>query len=1233
MKLKQLLLALIALIGLGTVSAQQPYSGCWHPDFIKDWTPEKDVDAKFNKSSIPLQKRFKDLTVKANQYQFYDGQVAACLTMNPSASTTPSQGANNFIGYNPTYWQYMDLLIWWGGSAGEGIILPPSAPVIDAAHLSGVKVLGQVFFPPGAFGGQVAWVKQMLTKEGSEFPYAKKMYEIAKYYGFDGWFINEETGGASKAEWTDFVKYYLDYAKADGDTNQEIQWYDMGTSIGSLMDMMKLDRTSYFLNYGSPSTSNITSQTNALLAAGLTQEEVFRTAYFGVEQAQGGIGGNASYFKNLFPNNGHKGSIDIFNPEEGIWKKPVESLLGTPNASGEQAYTAMNTVFRNEARFWTNLQNDPSNTTSRNASSWPGLANAMMERTTISSLPFITTFSAGLGKARYVNGESKGTQDWYHRGMQTIMPTWRWWFDSNQAASNALTFDLNWDDAYNIGTSVKVTGKLAPGATNTLRLYKTQLPIKAGDKFQLVYKTSVQGSINLKMGVAENSNAFTSFELTETATSNGWTIAEVDLSSLAGKTVSIVALGFDAKGNTVTDYAASLGQLGIYPSGYSPATTSVTNLKVENKLAEDGGDIRLVWDRPTSNDLHHFNIYMDKNGGKQLVGQTRGEGFYIPKFARNSATDLGVKIYISTVNKRMEEGSLQMIESLYPALTKPMVKLKASKTLVKKDEEVTVTATATNFPTAYTWDVPANATLVKQENNTATFKFSKEGFYNVKVSVANTVGATEYQVEELINVSETTTLDLVSVGKKIHAVSGFLPPEGPEWLIDGVQVPGNVRNKWCIGGSKEHWVIIDLQQSYDLYSFSFFDCGNKENSSDNVKFYKVYTATNIDENNEGNWTLVLDEVNRPEDTKVDFVKPTTGRYVKFVPYDPETPITIRIWEFEAYGIKAALKPDIDNITVDKSFVKTNEEVTFEASVANAPTTYTWSVTPAESATLVSQTANKATFKFGREGVYSVTLKAENALGTTSYTKEDLVEVSDTKEFEIISVGKKIHSFSSSTAAETPNYLIDGTTAPTELGEKWCALGNNNYWVIVDLEKIYENVARFKFYDCNSLEAYENVGFYRISVATDIDAQGAGDWKLVVDAKNKSNLNIKDDITEATAGRYVKFEVYKPNVSDFTIRIFEFEVYNLSTLSGIDNNQKDNDISVYPNPVNAGDNIHVEGENLKSISLISLQGTLLLQQNNFEGGRNSVSTAGLSAGTYILRVVAESGVKSVKVIVK
>lgn len=84
--------------------------------------------------------------MKANQTQFYGGEIANATILFPMCSLCPSQGADNFIGYQPTYWQYMDKLVYWAGSSAEGIINPPPAFSVDAAHAQGVKVLGNVFF-------------------------------------------------------------------------------------------------------------------------------------------------------------------------------------------------------------------------------------------------------------------------------------------------------------------------------------------------------------------------------------------------------------------------------------------------------------------------------------------------------------------------------------------------------------------------------------------------------------------------------------------------------------------------------------------------------------------------------------------------------------------------------------------------------------------------------------------------------------------------------------------------------------------------------------------------------------------------------------------------------------------------------------------------------------------------------------------------------------------------------
>ena len=125
MKNSRLILMALAAMFMQNVYAQQPYGGCWHPDDIKNWSPETDKDAKFNRARVPLANRFKEPTLmKANQNQYYEGQICDATILFPTCSMCPSQGANNFLGYQPTYWQYMDKLVYWAGSASEGIIIP-----------------------------------------------------------------------------------------------------------------------------------------------------------------------------------------------------------------------------------------------------------------------------------------------------------------------------------------------------------------------------------------------------------------------------------------------------------------------------------------------------------------------------------------------------------------------------------------------------------------------------------------------------------------------------------------------------------------------------------------------------------------------------------------------------------------------------------------------------------------------------------------------------------------------------------------------------------------------------------------------------------------------------------------------------------------------------------------------------------------------------------------------------
>lgn len=898
MKIKKLLvMTFLSLFAATGVNAQQPYSGCWHPDDIKNWSPETDPDAKFNRSMVPLAERFKEPELmKANKNQFYEGQICNATILYPTCSMCPSQGANNFLGYQPTYWQYMDKLVYWAGSASEGIIIPPPAASTDAAHQSGVKSLGQIFFPPSAYGGKQEWVRQMLTKENGKYIYAIKLYEIAKYMGFDGWFINEETGGGSTSEWVAFIQEFNKIADENGDTQMEIQWYN--ASMSPNVTILKSHKnTSQFLEYGSPGDyRGYASQ------LGCTEAETFSKIYGGVQVVYGGHTGYKTYLDRAMPTTGHVGSLDLFCPEERIWKDNVKNLLGTQDECGERAYAAITKTFQNEEQMWVNLQGDPSYVAE---SGWPGLSGRMIERSVITSMPFETSFCVGVGKHRFVEGEKQGTQDWNHSGVQSIMPTWRWWIENK----GDLKAAINWDDAYNFGSSIKITGKLTSG-DHLMRLYKTMIPVNAGGTLRLVYKTNTAGSVEVKLATESKvDGAMTTLSDPTTSEKNGWTVAEYDLSSLNGNTIYMIALNLKA-GSDVTAYELSLGELAVLPAGYAPASVVVSNLATTSVLGEEKGDIRVTWDYDYTADFDHFDIYKETaDGTRTLIGQTRGQGFYIPTFERNANDDY-VNVLVVPVMKDMKQQPAQTLKVNYPAPTTPVVTFKLSKSYINVGETATISVKGTGKPTAWKWTLPESLELVEGEltDSEITVKGLKSGRQSVTVEATNVVGTstTTKEVLDVMETGEEKEVYNVVMHKTVVSYSGSTnETEVPERIIDGVQRPSSTSQKWC-NVSADNWVIFDLEGAYRIYGFRIYDANSgPESGCDQIRSYTIELS-----NDGENWTTVVDEENREsESIKTDYIAPYKARYVRL---SPHVNGTLRIWEFEVYG------KDDNNLTIETS---------------------------------------------------------------------------------------------------------------------------------------------------------------------------------------------------------------------------------------------------------------------------------------------------------------------------
>lgn len=197
---------------------------------LLEWTPESDPDARYSRASIPMANREGGFVVnpKANP----EAKLMLCSLANSSHDTTSSQGTENFMSWSFNYWQYTDSFVYWSGSE-EGLICCPTGEFTDAAHTNGVPVVATLGFPWGSGSGYAEEVDTFCQKaEDGSFPVADKLLEVMDYYGFDGYFFNQESFGCS-AEIASRLDEMIRYMRAKC-PDILISWYDSMLPSGSV---------------------------------------------------------------------------------------------------------------------------------------------------------------------------------------------------------------------------------------------------------------------------------------------------------------------------------------------------------------------------------------------------------------------------------------------------------------------------------------------------------------------------------------------------------------------------------------------------------------------------------------------------------------------------------------------------------------------------------------------------------------------------------------------------------------------------------------------------------------------------------------------------------------------------------------------------------------------------------------------------------------------------------------
>ncbi len=874
---------LLLLIGVfpSISMASAPESSYWYPEDLLEWDPNDDPDSEFNRSTVPLAER--DSFFPINDTQQTDAKLVALSALNQNTSGVPSQGGSDFFANTFSFWQYVDLMVYWAGSAGEGIITPPSADVTDSAHRNGVQILGNVFFPPKVYGGQEEWVEQMLTqREDGSFPAADQLLEVAEYYGFDGWFINQETEGGN-VETAEKMQDFLIYLQDNKREDMHIMWYDSMVSTGEirwqnyltdnnkmfLQDEDTRVADSMFLNFWWWNESQESSYDKAV--------EIERNPYdlyAGIDVEANGTDTYVNW-DNLFPKeNNPFASLGIYRPDWAF-----------------KSSSNMEEFYQKEEEFWIGEAGDPRH--NEENESWKGMAHYFTEKTVINELPFTTHFNTGSGTFFAVDGVEKTSKSWNNRSLQDILPTWRWITESE---GEPLDVDFDWDEAYYGGSSLQVSGSLSKENATDVKLYKTKLPVKKHTEISLTYKTTEKDT-NMQVGVSfvDSPEEFTFFDVKKKSHGD-WRTDRIKLHKYEGKEIAAISLSFDSE-SEIEDYQMNIGELSVYNKhDRKEAPGEPSSPEVIDTSFADGiyANVRLSWEH--DEDIRHYEIYRTlSNGEREFLGATPNQAYAISDLRRENK-EMNTTLEIVAVNEHLVRSRHHLeVPFNWPDYPTPNADFSVSKTVAQPGEEIEFYNRSSEVTEEVEWHFEGGTPSTSEVENPVV-RFEEEGTYSVTLTAKNTEGEDVLVREDYITITEDAQ-DIVNVAlnKQATASGQCAPNEGPMNAIDG-KVTDN--SKWCAIGS-DHWLEVDLLDEYELSSFvvKHAEAGG-EPAAFNTREFTIETSSDGE-----HWEPLVSVHNNTEAISEHTIPLTTARYIRLSVQQPTQggDQAVRIYQLEAYG--------------------------------------------------------------------------------------------------------------------------------------------------------------------------------------------------------------------------------------------------------------------------------------------------------------------------------------------
>ncbi|MFF0741604.1 endo-beta-N-acetylglucosaminidase [Streptomyces sp. NPDC004111] len=611
---------------LGTL---QPYASYWFPDSfpedrepdpgavwrsLKAWRADDDPDLPFNRSTVPLSPRF--TPPPANPTARVDrARVSALVSFGPTARN-PSQGSATADYYALSHWAYLEELVFWGGSSGEGIVLAPNAPVVDAAHRNGVRVVGNVFLPPVAYGGSLKWTRELVQRDAlGRFPLAAKLIEVARTHGFDGWFLNGETdAGGDRALAAEFEAFVA--ALRAGAPELSVTWYDAFNSEGRVGWQGALnDRNSAFFRHSRSLFVDFRWSPATLADSAAYATRMGRSPYdlmAGVDVEANGWNTRADWDAIVPATRDHVMGVGLYRPEWTLHSLPAQTR--TPAQFHDR-----------DDRFWTGGRTDP--TAPDGPGNWRPAAQYAADRSTLTALPFATTFNTGHGVGWYEDGRRTGDAPWNQLGLQDLLPSRRWTVRTTGARPQ-VGFDF--DAAWRGGSSLLVSGGFERTAPVEVDLYRTRVEASSA-VVELTHRTDSGEAAAVEVTVT-GPGGVRRLRTTAVRTVNGWTTSTA---RLPRGTVHALGVRLTAAGRVSWRLGALAVREHAAQAPERPRALRVTGRRTTpaTPATPATAELRLRWE-PVRGARHYEVHQVLPSGERRFLGGTAGSAYYVPSLRR-----------------------------------------------------------------------------------------------------------------------------------------------------------------------------------------------------------------------------------------------------------------------------------------------------------------------------------------------------------------------------------------------------------------------------------------------------------------------------------------------------------------------------------------------------------------------------------------------------------------------